>query len=204
MKSHLTKEEIAKIPIQASFDGEITVIESEEEAIEVLNLLSQEQEVGFDTETRPSFTRGENHEVALIQLATQEKAYLFRTCLIAIPNALAHFLENANILKIGLSLQDDFRAMRKKRSGLKLEGFVDLQKITPAYGIKDLGLRNIYAILFGERISKQARLTNWEMDTLSDKAIQYAALDAYACLRIYQRLLQLPIPKVHQFGLLYG
>lgn len=198
----ISKEKIEKLEKQAFFCGEKIVIDTLEQSEAAIQELSSVSIVGFDTETKPSFTRGELHDVALIQIATEDKAFLFRTNKIDIPDSLINFIENKDILKIGLSLQDDFRAMRRKSKGLQPQGFVDLQKICPAFGILELSLKSIYAIIFEERISKQSRLINWEMENLTQKAIDYAALDAFACLRIYQKLNELQQPPMYRFGLM--
>lgn len=202
IKPTISKEEISDLTTTATFDGEIVIVDKEEEVAPAVDYLAQYKEVGFDTETKPSFMRGQNNEVALIQISTLQRAYLFRVCTTGIPESLKSFIEDDHILKIGLSLQDDFRAMRRRSKGLEPASFVDLQKIAPAYGIQEQSLRSIYAILFEERMSKQARLTNWEAKQLPEKAVQYAALDAYSCLRIYYRLLEFPCPAPYKFGLM--
>ncbi len=202
MRSNISKEEVNALEKQAHFNGEVIVVDSDIAVNEAIAFLQQQTVVGFDTETRPSFTRGEVNEVSLLQVATLNRAYLFRVNVVGITDALTHFLENEQVLKIGLSLHDDFRAMRRRKHGLEPKGFVDLQKICPAYGIREQSLRSMYAILFNERMSKQARLTNWEMEKLPEKAIAYAALDAYACLRIYNAIMELAVPPVYRFGLL--
>lgn len=202
IRATMTKEEVNELSSLATFDGQIEVIEKEEEIEPAIAFLSQHKEVGFDTETKPSFSRGESNEVALLQISTLEKAFLFRVCITGITEPLKKFIEDDSTMKIGLSLQDDFRAMRRRTHGLEPAMFVDLQKICPAYGIEEQSLRSIYAILFEEKMSKQARLTNWEAAILPEKAIQYAALDAYSCLRIYYQLLTLPSPDPYKFGLM--
>jgi ribonuclease D len=146
--------------------------------------------VGFDTETRPNFSKNQHHKVALIQLATHERCYLFRLRRLGgIPQPLEDFLKNGKTVKVGLSLLDDFHNIRKLMD-FKPSNFIDLQKIVPSYGITEAGLQKIYAIVFGKKISKRMRLSNWEADKLSEAQKQYAALDAWACLQVYQQLNQ--------------
>jgi ribonuclease D len=126
--------------------------------------------------------------VALIQLAIPDCCFLFRlNKLNGIPQQLEDFLKDGKTVKVGLSLLDDFHNIRKI---IKFEpgSVVDLQKIVPSVGIQDASLQKIYAILFGKKISKRMRLTNWEADTLTEAQMQYAALDAWACLQIYNQL----------------
>jgi len=179
------KEAIAALPVK-TYPAGIRVIDTQEQARESISDLSQEKIVGFDTETRPSFRKGHLHKVALMQISTAECCYLFRLNKIGI-DTVKPFLENPEVLKIGLSVHDDFNALR--RSGnLQPDGFIDLQQVVKKFDISDISLQKIYAIIFGERISKSQRLSNWEADRLSDAQQAYAALDAWACLHIYNHL----------------
>lgn len=143
--------------------------------------------VGIDTETRPSFVKGQTHKVALLQVSTREICFLFRLNMIGMPDSLVNFLENPAIIKVGLSLKDDFMALHK-RADFSQQSFVELQEYVNAFGIQDKSLQKIYAILFGKKISKSQRLTNWEADVLSDAQKRYAATDAWACYNIYELL----------------
>jgi ribonuclease D len=96
-------------------------------------------------------------------------------------------LESTEIKKIGVSLHDDFNVLKCRRS-FTPGSFVELQKYVSHFGIEEMSLQKIYAIIFGERISKSQRLTNWEADVLTDKQKIYAATDAWACLNIYNHL----------------
>ena len=124
-----------------------------------------------------------------MQISTDEACFLFRLNRIGIPQSLKDFLVNDNILKIGLSLRDDFGAIRK-RTDIKPANFLDLQNFVGQFGIEDASLQKIYAILFDKKISKGQRLSNWEADVLTEQQKKYAALDAWACLRIYNQLNQ--------------
>lgn len=185
----ITKEEIATLPI-AVFPGQVVVIDHINTVREAIHSLSSCQHIGFDTETRPNFSKKQHHTVSLIQLSTNDCCYLFRlNKLGGLPTPLLDFLTNDAITKIGLSLLDDFHAIRKL-AHFEPANFIDLQKFVPAFGIEDASLQKIYAILFGQKISKKTRLSNWEADILTEAQQQYAALDAWACLRIYQLLNQ--------------
>jgi ribonuclease D len=187
--SSITKEEMTTLPVE-KFAGKVIVVDSQTTVSEAILYLSTFDYVGFDTETRPNFTKKQNHKVALIQLATPERCYLFRVNkLKGVPKPLEDFLKDENTIKVGLSLLDDFHNIRKI---MKFEScsFIDLQKIVPSFGIQDSSLQKIYAILFGKKISKRMQLTNWEANVLTEGQKQYAALDAWACLQIYQKLNQ--------------
>lgn len=185
---NITKEEIAQLPVE-EFKGRIITILSQEEARKAVEYLSRFPLVGFDTETRPSFHKGQHYKVALMQISTEDTCFLFRLNHIGIPDPLADFLRSADTLKIGLSLRDDFGAIRK-RSNIDLSNFLDLQGFVGKFGIEEASLQKIYAILFHKKISKGQRLTNWEADTLTEPQKRYAALDAWACLQIYNLLNQ--------------
>ena len=188
MKS-ITREEIATFDTE-EFCGRIFVIDTPEQAEKAVKYLSGFVNLGFDTETRPTFKKGNLNSVALIQLATDERCYLFRLNRVGFSSSLIQLLSDANILKIGLSLKDDFTTM-SRRMKFTPQGFIDLQKIVSKYNIADISLQKIYAILFHKKISKNQRLSNWEAEVLSDAQKKYAALDAWACLRIYKKLYRL-------------
>lgn len=182
----ITKEEIAELPIE-TFEGKIVVIDDVKDVEQAVAELSKASVIGFDTETKPSFKRGVSHKVGLLQLSTDGICYLFRLNKIGYPDTLDDLICNPDIKKIGLSLRDDFAAIRK-RSDKKPINFVDLQTYVDQFGIEDESLQKIYAILFGKRISKSQRLSNWEAEHLSNAQQMYAAIDAWASLRIYTHL----------------
>ena len=182
----ITKDEIALLPIE-EFKERIIVIETEEDAEKAVRYLSDFDVVGFDTETRPNFRKGSSNKVALMQISTYEVCFLFRLNIIGIPDSLSEFLLNPAIQKIGLSLKDDFNAIHK-RCEIDPLGFIDLQRYVVKFGITDASLQKIYAILFGKKISKGQRLTNWEAEELTINQQKYASLDAWACLLIYEVL----------------
>lgn len=187
--SKIDKTELAEMP-KVEFTGAIKIIDTVEKADVAIAELSQYSVVGFDTETKPSFKRGITNKVSLLQLATDEAAYLFRLHLIGITDSIVDFLQNEKILKIGISVRDDFQALRKKRE-IEPKGFVEIQEIAARMGIDDRSLQKIYALLFRERISKSQRLSNWELETLTESQIQYAAIDAWATIKIYRYLKQI-------------
>lgn len=188
-KKHITisKEELGGLPA-ARFKGNIHVVDNGVDITPAIDFLSRHPLVGFDTETKPTFRKGEMHNVALLQISTGEDCFLFRLNLTGLTPEIAEFLENPAITKIGLSLHDDFHNLRKLRDSLSPGGFIDLQTYVNDFNITDKSLTKIYAILFGKRISKGQRLTNWEAESLSPAQQDYAALDAQACLDIYDYL----------------
>lgn len=183
----ISKEEVAELPIE-HFDGKIVVIDHPHQVRPAIDHLLQHDMLGFDTETKPAFKKGESHKVALLQLSCEDTCYLFRLNRIGYPEELEEIICNPDITKIGLSLRDDFAAIRK-RSEQKPSNFIDLQQFVDNYDIEDNSLQRIYAILFGKKISKSQRVSNWEAPSLTPNQQMYAAIDAWACLKIYKHLL---------------
>ena len=182
----ISKDELSSLQ-PARFEGEIIVIENVEEVADAVSELKKEELIGFDTETKPAFQKGRINRVALLQLATPSKSYLFRLSKIGLPDELKALLENERQLKVGLSIKDDFHSLAKI-SLLKPQGFIDLQEYVKQFGITDCSLTKIHAIIFGQRISKSQQLTNWEAISLTQRQQEYAALDALACVNIYKTL----------------
>jgi ribonuclease D len=183
----ISKEEINLMPILSYDDRRIEVITTMPQLEAALLDLTKYPWVGFDTETKPSFVKGVKNKVGLVQLSTPQVCYLIRVCKMGIPPILSEFLAAQAPLKIGLSLHDDYRVLLRSCK-FKPTGFVDLQKIIKKVGIEELGLQKMYAILFGKKISKAQRLTNWEAAILTPQQQMYAAIDAWACVDIYEKI----------------
>lgn len=184
----IPKEKLSDLPT-VNFLGKISVIDNKDAADSALHFLSSHNIVGFDTETRPSFRKGKRYNVSLIQISTINHCFLFRINKLGFFDGLKRFIENENILKVGLSLKDDFNVLRKI-ADFTPKGFIELQDFVKQYSISDASLQKIYAIIFNERISKSQRLSNWEAEVLSSSQQNYASIDAWACLRIYRHLCQ--------------
>lgn len=187
--SKFDKSDIVALP-RAVFDGRIFVINTEAEAEKAVAYLLGHDILGVDTETRPSFKKGQRHNVALLQVSTHDTCFLFRLNLIGMPPAIIRLLEDINIPKIGLSLHDDILSLHK-RADFTPGNFIDLQQHVGELGVKDLSLQKLYANFFHQKISKTVRLSNWETDVLSDSQKTYAATDAWACIKIYEELMRL-------------
>ena len=184
----IDKDVVRELPV-AQTDCEIEIIDSANEVATAVDCLMQEEVVGFDTETKPSFTHGKSNKIALMQISTAKKCFLFRLQMIGKSEALKNFLENEKIKKIGLALHGDLRNLRVwDKFTPKI--FIDLQKIVIQYGIEELGLQRIYAIIFGKKISKSQQLSNWEAKILNQAQQIYAATDAWACREIYLKLIE--------------
>lgn len=185
----ISKEEIAEMP-KVLFPGEIHLVNTPWEAETAVRFLREYPLLGIDSETRPSFTRGQNRKVALLQVSTMEHCFLFRLNLIGLTLPVIALFENPSITKVGLSLHDDFM-MLHKRAPFEPRACVELQQFVQPFGIEEKSLQKIYGILFGQKISKSQRLSNWEAPELTIPQQQYAATDAWACLNIYNLLQEL-------------
>ena len=187
IKNKITKTEIATLH-KVLFPGRIFVIYTEADADKAISYLQTQRIVGVDTETRPSFKRGTTHKEALLQISTSDTCFLFRLNQIGMPPSLQEFLMS-DTLKIGLSLKDDFTMLRRRKDVHAEEGnWIELQDYVGRFGIEDRSLQKIFANLFGQKISKSQRLSNWEAETLSEGQMKYAATDAWACVEIYNCL----------------
>lgn len=182
----ISKPAMADMPL-AHFDGKVTVVDTPEGIEAAIARLYAIPVVGFDTETRPNFHKGEMHKVALMQVSGPERCYLFRLNHTGLDDTLIHWLSDPRQIKVGLSLKDDFHQLHQLRE-FEPAGFIELQQLVRDFHITDASLQKIYAIIFGQRISKGQRLTNWEAPELAPPQQAYAALDAYACLEIYNAL----------------
>lgn len=187
--NRLDKEYIKDLPL-VSFPGKIITVNSEREADKAVPFLLSKDILGVDTETRPSFKKGQQHKVSLLQVATEDICFLFRLNYIGMATPVISLLSNTDVPMVGLSWHDDLAALQK-RMEFKPGLFIDIQDIIGDIGIEDKSLQKLYANIFKQKISKRQRLTNWDADVLSDKQMSYAATDAWACVRLYKEILKL-------------
>lgn len=189
---------LADLP-RVLFPGRIKVIVSESEAERAVKFLMKQPILGFDTETRPSFTQGKQYKVALLQVCcppspegkgSDSICFLFRLNRIGLPRCLVKLLEDTQITKVGLSWHDDLRALNGRKQ-FRAGTFIELQNIAGQMGIVDISLQKLYANIFGQKISKSQQLSNWEADNLSEAQKQYAATDAWACIRLYKEMMRM-------------
>ena len=186
-KDSISVEELVELPLQ-SFEGEIVLVDDFRMVKVAEKYLSQSRVLGFDTETRPSFKKGDNHKVALLQLATQERAFLFRTQKIGLPEEIRRILTHQEIIKAGVAIRDDLKTLQRINH-FKPAGFIELQDHARQAGIQNISLKKLCAIVCGFRISKSQQLSNWEADELTPQQMIYAATDAWVSLMIYEKLL---------------
>ena len=184
--SQIPKEEIKHLPLM-KFSGTIHLITTEEELHEALQSMRGQAFLGFDTETKPTFNKGEYNQTALIQLATMDNAYIIRVKDLGISNALKNLLEDRELLKVGISIRDDLKELKKLRP-FRPGGFIDLNDIAADLGITQIGMRSLAGIFLKARISKSQQTSNWESKELITGQLSYAATDAWICTKIYSML----------------
>ncbi len=188
MNISISKQQLSALP-PAQFKGTIVVVDTPIAVDHAVEQLRKAALIGFDTETRPSFKKGQSFKVSLLQLSGPDTCYLFRLNKIGMPSSLKELLEDPEKMKIGLSIHDDFRNLHKDYD-FEPQGFIELQTFVTQWQIIDKSLSKLYGILFGQRLSKAQRLSNWEVDKLAESQLHYAALDAYACTKIYSYLIE--------------
>ena len=174
----------------ACFSGKIYVIDSVgAEFNRAIAYLRSQKIIGFDTETRPTFSQDQpRYGVALLQLSGPDKAFLFRINKIGMHRRLCNLMASDKIIKVGAAIHDDIRGLQKKHD-FQPSYFVDLQKIVWEWGIRDKSVKKMAAIILGFRVSKTQQLSNWEAGVLSESQCRYAATDAWVCREMYLKLL---------------
>ena len=185
-EKEISKEAVGQLKL-IQYEGPVTVLQSEEEFNREVDSICYGRVVGFDTETRPSFKKGQVYPTSLIQLAIHDHAWLVRVGRMGYPRRLREMLSDQSIIKVGSGLNDDIRRM-KSDFHFEPAGFLDLQHYVEAFQIEEKGLKKLSAIILGRRISKSQQVSNWDADELTEAQIRYAATDAWICLEIYQAL----------------
>ncbi|MBN2650564.1 MAG: 3'-5' exonuclease domain-containing protein 2 [Prolixibacteraceae bacterium] len=188
-KESITKEELQELPLR-QFDGEIIVVTDKSKAKKAVDYLSKFPFIGFDTETKPAFKKGQINQVALLQLSTNDKAFLFRLNYFELPNSLLKLLSNASIIKAGAAIRDDIKALQANKR-FKPAGFFELQDEAQNLGLKNFSLKKMAGIMLGIKISKAQQLSNWEASELTEAQLRYAATDAWISYCIYESFLKL-------------
>ena len=185
-KVNITNDEINALPLRA-YEGEIIVISDPDQLASAFKEISKHTLVGFDTETRPAFVKGQQYKVALIQIALPAKVFLIKLQSTGMTDEIIDFLQNESIAKAGVAVRDDIKALQRLKPYTP-GGFVELALMSKQAGLEVESVKKLTALLLGFRISKTAQTSNWEAEVLNEKQISYAATDAWACLEIYKKL----------------
>lgn len=182
----ITNDQINEMPV-GHFPGRVLVVDSEETMREAEAVLRGQTLLGYDTETRPSFQKGTKYGMALVQISTADTALLFRVKLAPLSENIRAMLSSPEVIKVGAAIRDDIRGMRKVAEFCPA-GFIDLQSVVKRWGIEELSVKKMAAIVLGIKVSKAQRLTNWEAVRLTEPQQDYAAMDAWVCREIYLQL----------------
>ena len=179
----ITKDEINELPLRA-YEGPVTVVDSDEKLAKALAALRKEKVLGFDTESRPSFKKGQNFPASLIQLGGEREVWLFQIHKFENLDKLWKVLANRHIVKAGVAIADDIKKLQDLNA-FKPAGFVEIADLTQSAGILNTGLRSLAGLLLSFRISKRAQVSNWARSKLTEAQIQYAATDAWVSRELY-------------------
>jgi ribonuclease D len=179
----MSKDEINTCPIKR-WTGPISVVRDRDQLTAAMHKLSGQTLLGFDTETRPAYKKGESYLPSLLQLAGDEEIFIFQLKHLGLAGALREILSDPAITKAGVSLDYDISELNKL-ARFKAAGFADLSKLAKKAGVKNHGLRGLAAVYLGFRITKGAQTSNWARDVLTRQQIQYAATDAWVGRRLY-------------------
>jgi ribonuclease D len=185
-RNNITKEEINDLDIK-SYGGRITLVEERKHVKQCVDEIRKHNIIGFDTESKPNFSKNSNHKVSLIQLAIPGDVFLFRINKTGFTRELIHLFEDSELIKVGVSIHDDIKRLRALEK-FEPENFIELQEMSNEYGIESNSLRKLTAIILGFRISKSQQLSNWEASQLTENQMVYAATDAWVSLEIYNKL----------------
>jgi len=187
----ISREAMSELPIRR-YEGSVRLVAAPADLERAMQDIGQESVVGFDTETRPAFRRGESYLPSLVQFATADAVYLLQVQQQDYSAAMREIFSSERIIKAGVSVADDLRSL-KKLFEFEETAVVDLGTVAKRHGLKQTGVRNLAGIFLGARIPKGAKTTNWAARRLTPQQIAYAATDAWACRELYLRFKELKL-----------
>ncbi len=182
-RTHWSSEEINQLPLR-QYEGPVRIVKDDADVPDMMRALHQERVLGFDTESRPAFQRGQSFPVSLIQFATVDTVYLVQIQQLQNPERIWTVFGAADVIKTGVAIQHDLRKLGEMAE-VTPAGFVDLAAIATRMGFKKTGLRGLAAAILGIRVSKGAQRSNWAREELTEAQIRYAATDAWVAREIY-------------------
>lgn len=185
----VSRDEINELPIRR-YEGEVLVVGTMQDLDRAWEDLARETVVGWDTETRPAFRKGEVHLPCLVQAATAHAVYLFQLPKMDFSGVVGGLFTEPSIVKAGISVADDLRQLNRVFE-IKENSVIDLGTVAHRHGMKQTGLRNLAGIFLGIRVPKGIKTSNWAAPRLSAPQITYAATDAWACRELYLRFREL-------------
>ena len=177
------------LPIRR-YEGPVHVVAAQPDLVHAMQDILQESVLGFDTETRPAFRPGESYLPSIAQFATARAVYLLQVQQQELFGAIREILSSETIIKVGVSVTDDVRNL-KKVLDFDERSVMDLGQVARRHGLEQTGVRNLAGIFLDTRIPKGAKTTNWAAHRLTPQQIAYAATDAWACRELYLRFKEL-------------
>ena len=185
----MPREEIARLAIR-EYEGTIRLVASAQDLERAIQVIRGEQVVGLDTETKPTFRKGQFYLPCLVQIATASVVYLFQLKRMEFSGTLVEVLENPALIKAGIGLANDFSKL-KRVFPFEPQNIIDLSLVAQQHGIQQSGVRNLAGQLLGFRVTKRSATSNWARPRLTPKQIVYAATDAWVCRELFLRFQQL-------------
>ncbi len=189
LQKRITSKQISRMPL-GSYRGDIVYVKDDASAKMAVDELLSESILGFDTESRPAFKKGEYFPPSLIQIAGAKKVFLFHIVHISGLEVIRPILENGKIMKVGSAIQNDVKHLQRMMP-FDARGFFDLGLFSGKLGIVYTGLRNLAAIFLRIRISKSSQLTDWSRPKLTPQQVLYAATDAWVSREIFLKMARL-------------
>jgi ribonuclease D len=188
-RREISKEEVNALPVRR-YEGEIVLVEDDTALRRAVADACASGVVGFDTETRPAFRPGEAYLPSVFQLAAADAVYVFQLGRRAPPPAIRAILEDPALTKVGVSVADDLKNL-KKLFPFQEASVLDLGTVAKRQGFRQSGVRNLAALVLGFRVPKGAKTTNWAAARLTPQQVLYAATDAWVCRELYLRFREL-------------
>lgn len=169
--------------------ADVILVDSPALAQEALAALLAADVIGFDSESKPTFRKGESSTGPhLVQLALETRVYLFRITRLPAAPELKAILEAPQVLKVGFGLGND-RSVLKSRLDIDLGPVLDLGEVLRNAGHPGtVGAKIAVAHFFAARLQKSKKIgtSNWAADRLAERQLLYAADDAQVALRVYR------------------
>lgn len=176
---------------KAQFKGQIITVTKDEEIAPAIELIKDQRLIGFDTETKPAFKKGEYYAVSLLQLASDDVALLFRLHYLKDFSLIKILFEDKHVIKAGVAIRDDIKALQKLFH-FSPHGFIELSDVAKERNMKNFGLKGMTEEALSLTLSKKAKLSNWEARELRPEQLQYAATDAWIGRKLYETLVHHP------------
>ena len=188
LQKRITAKQISRMR-NCAYDGEIKIIKSCLDAKFAVQEILKETVVGFDTESKPAFKKGEYYPPSVIQIACKDKVYIFQLDCIGRLSPIIPVFECPEITKVGAAISNDVKNLQKLEN-FEASGFYDLGTFSKMLRIPYTGLRNLAAIFLRVRISKSERLTDWKARSFTQDQVRYAATDAWVSRAIFIKMLE--------------